>query len=219
MSLVTFSRLSDWFPPERELLTVEDGGSFTMWRSFGAALVGRFGGVVPEFDALARLVAAAAAVEAPSGGEVEPDASIESTETAGATFEAEAGIRVAGPWGDLVVRCRELLDALLDQPVAAVRGSLRDDGTFRLSHEGADVLPIELGALDVRVVRWADGLEQATAQGRPTGLDHVDAGPGWELDVPFDRSVFGTGKVVGTATFVASDSGVYAPVVVTDHAR
>jgi hypothetical protein len=218
VSLVTFQRLSGWFPPERELLTVEDDGTFTMWRSFGPSVVGRFGGTVPDADALAGLVAATAGVEPPSPGEVEPDASVEVTTTAGATFEAEAGGRLAGPWGELIGRCRELLDALLDQPVAAVRGTLREDGTFHLSHEGADELPIELGALDVRVVRWDDGVEQATAQSRPTDLSHVDAGPGWELDIPFDPSVFGTGKVVGTATFVASDRGVFAPVVVTAHA-
>jgi hypothetical protein len=189
-----------------------------MWRSYGPARVGRFGGTVPEIDALTALVAAVAGAEPPSGGEVEPDASVEVVTANGSTLEAQAGSEVGGPWGELVARCRELLDALVDQPVAAVSGSLRDDGTFRLSHEGADVLPVELGALDVRVVRWDDGLEQASVQSRPTGLGHVEAGPGWELDVQFDPAVFGAGKVVGTATFVASDDGVFAPVVVTAHA-
>lgn len=72
--------------------------------------------------------------------------------------------------------------------------------------------------LVVDVVCWSEGREAAVARTAPTDLGHVDAGPGWSLDVPFDESVFDSeGKVVGMATLVAVDGGVYVPVVLTSH--
>ena len=237
MSLVAFERYGDRFPPERELLSVEADGSFRMWRSFGAAAAGRFAGAVADVAALADLAERALAADPPGAGTVEADGSVEIVTAGAVKVEVEAGARVPGPWGELLARLRQLLDELVSQPLATVGGRLDRGGAFHLEHGGSAVLPLELGHLRVRVVRWSGGVEAAVAEGSPGGLGHVEAGPGWALDVPFDGVVVGGGRdgggdggdgdgggggggrVVGTATFVAVDDGVYVPVVVTAHLR
>ena len=91
VSVLNFQRLSGWFPPERELLTVEEDGSFTMWRSYGPSVIGRFSGAVPDVDALAGLVAATAAVEPTGPDEVEPDASVEVDRDGGRDIRDRSG--------------------------------------------------------------------------------------------------------------------------------
>lgn len=215
--LLAFGRHGSAFPPERELLHVDADGSYVLWRSFGAAAVGRFRGTVPDLDGLEQQVDAARGAPAPGPPAVEPDASVEVVALRdGEEVELAADGSVGGPWGALVATCRRLLDVLTESPSAAVVASLPDAATLRLAHAGDEVLPVELGSLAVEVTRWHEGLQVGWSTTHPSGLGHVDAGPGWALDVALDpAATAGPGQLVVTATFVANDGGVYVPVVAT----
>jgi len=215
MSLVEFRRLADAPPPERELLAIEVDGAAVGWRSTGSS-VGRFAGAVGDLEGLRAAAAHAEEGEPPKAAELPADASVERVVLGGRTASVEAGLPVAGPWGPLVDGCRRALDELVASPVAAIAGSVTADGTVRLEHRGRDVLPVELGALRVEVVRWRDGAEAGRAGAGAAGQGRVEAGPGWSLDVAvpgWDAS--GGGQVVATATFVADDGGVFVPVTIT----
>jgi hypothetical protein len=221
MTPVELRRLDDRFPPLRELLFVEPDGGFRMWRS-NAAVVGWFAGRLPDAAGFASLAEAAAAEEPPAspGGATRPaDAVVDELRVGEMTFATAPWDRGSGAWGVLLAACRELLEALLDQPAAAVALVLPSldqgaPGTARLEHRGEGVLPVELGAASISVEAYTDAggrVGFATAEG--PGLRHVDAGPGWTADLsipPLDVQA-GT-EIVVRVTFVADDEGVVVPV-------
>lgn len=217
MTMLGFGRYGTVYPPDRETLRVDADGTFTMWRSYGAPAVGRFSGVVPSPDVLRKQARAAAAVSPPTARPLEPDESVESLTLDGRDeVELPAGIRPDGPWGILLHSCRELLDELTALPSAAVVASFAGPATLRLAHAGSYPLPTELDSLVVEVTRWHESAQAGRATVHPDGLGHVEASPGWVLDVPLDPEVCqGPGQVIATATFVAVDDGVYVPVVAT----
>jgi len=215
MSTIKFERFSDRFPPERELLHIEDDGSFEMWRSYGAPAAGRFAGAVPDSPGLQDLARATRRSRPPSLGELEPDASVENLAVGNRRAEAESGSRIAGPWGELFARCRSLLRDLVDQPRAAIRATIDPSGVVRLEHQGTEPLPVELAPLEIKLVRWADAREAASDRVRPEAYGRIDAAPGWSLEIPFNPSVMGPGQVVASVTFVAIDNGVLVPVAIS----
>jgi hypothetical protein len=215
VSLVAFHRLGGYPPPEREMLEVELDGAFRLWRSIAPA-VGRFAGQVAEPAEFQRLVEAAAADAPPAGGSVTPDAPIETVVVGDASLRLEAGVAIEGPWGELLDACRRLADDGLRQPIAAIGIELEPPDTVRLVHRGREPLPIELGTAEVQLNLWRDGAPVAIGSTRPKGVDHVEAGPGWSIEIAVPGLAgAGAGLLGGQASFIATDAGVYVPVSAT----
>ena len=180
MTLVTYSRLADSPPPERELLEVEPDGRARAWRSNGT-VIGRFGGTAGDLAGLRAAVEEAAAGEPPAVAALPPGAALEIVETGGQTARLEARAPVDGPWAGLVELCRRELDAQIDAPLAAIAGVLGTDGGFRLEHRGSESLSLELGALAF-VCMWRE--PQETAEERAAadrGFQYLEAFPGTHL--------------------------------------
>lgn len=213
MTAWSFSRLSDAPPPLRELLDVADDGTFTMWRSVGE-IVGRFAGTVPDAGAAAAVAADSAAGDPPAAPELAPDATVDTVTVAGRSHTTTQHRRPDGPWGDLLALGRELLDALVDQPAAAIAASLPSPTLLRLEHRGDGTLPVLLGGAVVDVRAWSptDLVAQAYAEPPPAGA--VDAGPGWVLEVPLPELPLPAGTTLAVdVSFVADDGGVLVPMV------
>jgi hypothetical protein len=215
VSGVVFWRVSSAPPPERELLTVDDGGSFTMWRSLGP-VVGRFAGTLPDPGRLSALAAGAAAVPPPSGRELPPDTTVEVVELDETrSAQVEAGADAGGPWGALLSCCRQLIDDLTDQPSAAVTLVAEDPFRPRLEHRGHDILPLELGSATVTVDFRRDDVEVAAAGTGPLDLGRIEAGPGWSVTVEItELPVSAGGLLTATASLVADDDGVFVPLTI-----
>lgn len=214
MPLVSYRRQGNAPPPERELLTVDDDGEASGWRSIGRA-IGWFGGPVPDLAALRAAVAAADRADLPSLPDLPPDASVETIEIGGRTAHVQARVTPDGPWSPAVEACRSLLDLLVASPVAAICAVVLTDGRVRLEHRGSGVLSIELASLRVSMTLWRDAREAARAGSADPGRGRVEAGPGWSLEIaPPAIDLVGGGSLVAQASFVADDDGLYIPVVV-----
>ena len=213
--LVSFARIAFSPPPLREMLAVLADGTATCWRSNGPA-VGRFAGHVDAMDDLRAALAGVAAGDARPGAlELVPDAAWEEVDADGRTARFAADDQVDGPWGRLLDRCRGLLDEVSESPAAAIAILVDADGHVRLDHRGDGTLPLELDSLQVSLTLWRDGREAARAK-TELSAGRVEAGPGWSLDVA-DTSIDlrGGGKLVGVASFIADDEGVFVPVAAT----
>jgi len=218
MTLVTYSRLADAPPPERELLEVEPDGRARVWRSNGTA-IGRFGGTAGDLAGLRAAAEEAAAGEPPTVGELPPGAALEIVAAGARPARRAPPAAVAGSWAQVVDLCRGELDAQVAWPVAAIAGVLGADGGFRLEHRGSETLPIELGALVVEVVLWRGGAEAARGRMPGEGLGRVEAGPGWSIQLAGPAvDLRGGGTLVAVASFVADDAGIYVPVAITARA-
>lgn len=215
MPPITFRRISNHPPPERELLTIDDDGGFSMWRSTGF-VGGRFAGTVPDAGRVLRLVESAARVPGPETAALPPGASLEEVEVDGRAARFEARRDVVGPWGELLSELRVLLEALCAQPLAAVAAVVVAADRIRLEHRGSASLPVELDAARVTVDVWRDGRQVATSGTGPLGLGRIDAGPGWAVDVEVsDLDTVGGGILVARVSLVADDGGIYVPVTLT----
>lgn len=210
---VEFRRLDDRFPPLRELLFVEPDGSFRMWRSNDEA-VGRFAGTLPDPAGFATLAAAAAATAPPDGGGTSsPDATDDELRVGEAVLTTRPSDRGSGAWGAVLEACRSLLDALLDQPSAAIALELPSPGIARLVHAGSSTLPIELGAMRIAAEVYRDTSRIGAASPDSPGVHHVDAGPGWSLEIPIPQlDVPADAMLLVRIGFVADDEGVMVPV-------
>ncbi len=218
MSRVTFARLSDAPPPLREMLDVEADGSWRAWRSVGQA-IGRFAG--DGATTLAALAERAATESPPPTGELPPDASVDRITITQAGRRRShvrsfgSTQRPAGAWGELVAACRALLDDAIAHPTAAIGLVVTAPDLVRLEHRGDGPLPIELGSAQVEATVWKDGAFVVAGSGQIVA-GHVDAGPGWSLEVPLtgiDPSA--SGDAVVFVSFVADDGGVYIPVTLS----
>jgi hypothetical protein len=218
MSRVAFARLSDAPPPVREILDVEDDGSWTVWRSVGLA-IGRFAGSGEAASGAGkRIIALAAAAEAdepPADGNFPPDATVDSIDLGGRSVSVPYRETVGGSWGELLAACRGLLDEALEHPRAAIGLVVAGPDRVRLEHRGEEPLPIELGSAQVEATVWADGVFVAAGTGRIKS-GRLDAGPGWSLDVQLEGiDPSAKGEAVTFVSFVADDGGVYIPVVLS----
>jgi hypothetical protein len=122
-----------------------------------------------------------------------------------------------GPWGDIFILLRRLLDQGADQPRAAVALETDDRGTFaRLVHRGTEALDIDLSRVVIGAQVFGQGYsiegrwstEEAAGRRGPVG-------PGWSLDLPFDHGLeVAADRVVQVRVeFVAYDGPLAVPVM------
>jgi hypothetical protein len=191
-------------PPSDERLEIDDD-RFTLWRSTGLPLAGRFAGQLTEAAARDVAAAEAAAIGArPPDAEVPPDAPIETVELGdGTTIELGHRGEVEGPWGELVEHLRRLADDLVDHPAAAIALELaQDERSAGLVHRGPDPVGIDLSAAGISVHAWKGYYEPAGRWLRgPMALDaRGAAGRGWRVDLPFDHGLkTGAGRALQVA--------------------
>jgi len=217
---VTFRRSgSRVVPREQEDLVIRADGSFTIWRAVNAGPIGRFGGTLTEVDAAAVRQAVAAAAAA--AGPPPPMALDAVTETAtiGRTFVTVGRHDLPdGPWGDLFVLLRRLLDEGTDRPLAAVALETDDRGTFaRLVHQGPDALEVDLARVTLGAQVFGPGY---STHGRWSAVvqlgGRAPVGPGWSLDLPFDhgQDVAADRIVQVRVELVAYDGPLAVPVMI-----
>lgn len=218
-NVVTFRRSGGRAGPrEQEDLAVHADGSFTIWRAVNAGPIGRFGGALDgaDADAVRAAVAAAAGTAGPPASMV-LDA-VSETVTIGQERVTVGRHDVPdGPWGDLFVLLRRLVDQGTDQPVAAVALETDARGTFaRLVQRGPDALEVDLSRVTIGAQAFGPGY---SIHGRWSTV--VEAGgrgpatPGWTLDLPFEHGLeVSDGRVVQVRVeFVAYDGVLAVPVM------
>jgi hypothetical protein len=182
-------------PPDRELLEIDAGGSFRLWRSLATASdpptpVGRFSGSLGR-SALQDLRAGVAAA-APQGDLVldpPPGAALETIEVEGATATMGHHGKPPGPWGDVAALLRRFLWELTAHPEAAVALDL-GGAVAALTHLGRETIRLDTGRLHVRVVHWLAEEVAGDWEATPAPLGDgppIEAGPGWSLPLPFDH--------------------------------
>jgi len=196
--IVTYRRVGGIQPPpDRELLTIDDDGSFTLWRSVGWATypptpVGRFSGRLDSADVSTLQEEASSAR---TGGNVHlismPGSAIEDIQISGAHGEIATHDTPDGPWAGLVAHVRQLLGDLTAHPRAAISLQVDPAGeSARLVHLGSDALRIDLTALTVQAQLWrpADyGIVRTWNAAQVPALGVTTASPGWTFDLPFDH--------------------------------
>ncbi len=217
--MLRLSRLSDAPPPARELLEVADDGTLSGWRSQGPG-IGRFGGSAPDIDGLRALIGAAVATPEPEIGRLSLDATIESLEADGRSARFSVHTTPDGPWGALLLAARSLLDDTLPSAPVATLALVIDEGRgLRLEHRGSDPVAVELGSAWAEMTRWRDGTPVGSSEARGIGLGRVEAGPGWSALIAMDVPAGEAGDLLtASAWFVAEDTGIYVPVVLTGRA-
>jgi len=216
VSAVVFMRLSSAPPPLREVLEVDDDGSWRAWRS-NATAVGRFAGERGGGRILdaTRAAAASGPPPAPAAGGVLDEATDELV-VDGIAVEVASGDTPAGPWGDAFGAARDLIDDAPNHPLAAIALRIIEPGRVRLEHRGSEALEVELGSGRFEAIVYdAAGIPTDDAFG-PVDLGQVTARPGWSADlevVPMAPAP--GGKLEIEVSFVADDGGVYVPVTVS----
>jgi hypothetical protein len=185
MKNLRFRRTSDHEPAELEVLEIEVDGSFAMWRSTGEA-VGRFAGDVPELSTLSDDVERALTDFPPSSDSIPMDASLERLDVDGRQLAVAAHERIEGPWGALLEQCRSLMEALRDQPLAALVIELDDPSVPRIAHRGTEALTLALIQPSATVVVWRDREEVGEFRGFANVIETVNADQGWQLEIPVD---------------------------------
>ncbi|MGH9134028.1 MAG: hypothetical protein ACRDZZ_08840 [Ilumatobacteraceae bacterium] len=203
MRALTFRRTSDAPPREHEVLEIASDATFEMWRSLGRA-VGRFAGAVPDADQLAEQIDRALDARPPLHKDLAMDASLERIEVGETTVALGARETPDGAWGALFERCRALLSDLTEQPLAALVLVVDDPALPRLEHRGTEELMIELIQPVAVATVWRDGVHVDTVRGAAGVIDTVEAGPGWDLDIPLPdmRGVDGDRVVIQVAVDV-----------------
>lgn len=217
MTPLIYRRLSSMPPPEREILEVDENGSFALWRSV-APTAGRFGGSLPAVASadLARTLTGigTGGPAAPDPGRLPADAGVEQLEVGARRAAVAAGEDPGGPWGELLTTCRRLADELTQWPLAAVALEVEVASCrVRLVHRGDATLSLRLAAARIQVEAW-QGTHCLAAHGvSGLGLDRVEAGPGWSLEAAVPPLGVEPGdRVTAEATFVVEDAGIYVPV-------
>jgi hypothetical protein len=216
VSRVSFARVSGAPPPARELLSIEDDGSWTAWRSTGRA-AGRFAGPAGTNGPGARIIAlAAAAADSPDPGPP-PNAPVDTTMDH-VTVDGRSvtiGYRAVpeGPWGQLLEALRGLLKEAIEHPVAAIALAIAGPDVLRLEHRGTEPLNVDLTGASAEGTVWTESGEYLTR-----GLGRLDAGPieaspGWTAMVPLEGlEPDKPGNLVATMALAAEDGGELVPV-------
>jgi hypothetical protein len=176
---------------EAESVDIEDDGRATVWRSWCEQRAGRFGRALhdDERDAIGRAVDEAAGHPIPApdpGAVVTPDGTTD--QISGSSLPlVELDRYDEGPtgWTDLVAQLRGLLDALTEDPVAAIEVEI-DVATpgVRLRHIGTE--PVQVGLTDVYVEAYLCASDDSTIQSTSatTSSPPESAGPGWVHEIP-----------------------------------
>jgi hypothetical protein len=195
MSAIRFRRTSDHLPAEHEVLDIAADGTFSMWRSTGEA-VGRFAGRVPASSAIADAIARLG-TDAPPATPVLPiDASLECLDVDDRTLSIGAHEQLNGPWGEVLGRCRSLIDSLREQPSAALRLDITDVSRPALVHVGPAALTLELIEPAATVSLWRDAQLVDSARGFADVNEQVLASSGWRLPIPVDGLTTMTGDAI-----------------------
>ncbi len=212
-------------PPNREILKIDEDGSFWMWRSVGTAAspptpIGRFIGRLQPV-AQEELRSNVDALEH-AGNLRMPSAPHDSTERIDAG-EAYATLGAGGqprePWRSLVHQMRELLGSLTRTPAAAVGLELAGSGNLaRLVHLGSQSLRLDFNEFVLRAVLSGSRSEnnEITLLKESAISGQVTVDKGWNLDLPFglhDPSVLRS-RPAFIATFAAYDGESRTPVLV-----
>lgn len=219
MTLVRLTRLSDAFPPARELLEIGDDGGFTGWRSQGP-LVGACRGTLAGIDALRDLVRRARESAPPPARDLPLDATADLLAVGDRELRVAASASPDGAWGDLLRAARAILeDEVPLAPYAAVELQVAAAAAPRLVHRGDAPIVLELGAGWAEVTRWRDDVPAGSDETRDLAAGRVEAGPGWSLDLDLAVPAGEPGDLVtASAWFVVEDGGVLVPVVLTGRA-
>ena len=223
--MIRYARSGGFRPPrDREILTIEEDGTFTMWRSVGSAVhppspVGRFAG---QLDPQTResLINAVTAVSLEGDLEIipKPGSAIVNIETD--QVHARMGIHDEpnNSWADIAKLLQELLGKLTSSPVAAMKLAVSEGGKeARLIHLGQQPLILDLSALSVRAVLWEGHKKEddwSTSGSMSGENDQISTGMNWEMDLPFDHQFDPTDEqsVVAYVTFSISHKGRVIPV-------
>ncbi len=199
--IATLRRAGGLPPASNELLEIHDDGSFWMRRVDAVGAVGIFAGTLTE-DLLARVSADAQACAetrpppAQPGGPPlaggPPPATVPDSEQE--RFDVADRVLVLGvyddpppDWESLVATLRKLIDALLDQPVAAIALDVAvAPPTASLRHVGSQALSPDPPTVELTVIVWdADG--HVAAERRLTiPVPEVATATDWELPLPLD---------------------------------
>jgi hypothetical protein len=211
---LSFLRLSDAPPPLRELLDVEEDGSWRAWRS-NASAIGRFAGRDAGGRGVLEAARAATASGPPptSGAAGVLDDAVDELTIDGSTVEVAHGHIPAGPWGEALEAARDLVTDAPNHPVAAIALDVREPGLLRLVHRGSEPLEVELGSGRFDAMAYdTDGMPTASTFG-PIDLGQVTARSGWTADLAVEPMVPPPGgRLDVEVSFVADDDGVYVPV-------
>ena len=184
-------------PPDREILTIEEDGSFTMWRSIGSAVqppspVGRFSGQLNDQN----LVSLKAAIEAVNlEGDLviklKPGSAVVNIDTGQVKARMGNHDEPDNSWLQLAELLKGLLKQLSQYPEAAMILTVSDDGQkTRLKHLGRRSLQLDLSQLTVRAVLW-EGYKKVDdwtlSEGGAKEDDPTTADIGWQMDLPFEH--------------------------------
>jgi hypothetical protein len=223
--MIQYTRTGGSRPPrDRELLTVEDEGKFSLWRSLGAAVfpptaVGHFAGKLNANDLAALQKLAQAAQKAGDLAVVPPPGSSLERVTLADGVNARLGIHDEpdGPWGALLARLRQLLADLTAHPQAALKLTVSAKGdAARLAHLGDQPLRLDLSDLTIRAVLWEGykNLGDWRYSGPAEWEGDVVAEPGWSLELPFahEHETGPSAEVVAYVTLAAYDGRLRVPI-------
>ena len=222
--MIRYARSGGFRPPrDREILTIEKDGAFTMWRSIGSAVyppspVGRFAGQLePRTQESLTKAVQAVAHEGDIDIVPKPGSAIVNIETD--QVHARMGIHdePGNSWGALAELLQGLLKNLTSCPVAAMDVAVSDDGKkAHLAHLGQQPLLLDLSELIVRAVLWEDHkkLGDWSTSGTAAGEDQISAAINWKLELPFDHGFDPSGEqnVVVYVTFAISHKNQFIPV-------
>lgn len=214
-------------PPDREILTIEDDGTFTMWRSIGAAVqppspVGRFSGKLDD-QTLEKLKSTIGKVT-PLGDlsiKPKPGSSIVTIDTG--QVKARMGIHDEpdNAWTDLVTIMKRLLKQLVNHPEAAIRLTVSDDGqSARLEHLGLQPIELDLSQFTIRAVLW-EGYKMvgdwSSTSDETEKNSSVMADSNWQMDLPFDHNFDPDSdqNIIAYVTFSIKNEGRLIPVRLT----
>jgi|GEM_PF-2460678 len=209
-------------PPDREELTIENDGSFRLWRSVGWATypptaIGLFAGKL-EPDTLNELKLETAAAN--KVGKIKripmPGSAVEEINTGKAKAEILDYVELEAGWKELVERLRQMLHDLTASPRAAIElHHLTDKNELELVHLGTTALKLDLSELVIKARHMDKKTYSTIAEWQfDQNMGKITAEPGWSLKLPFkpDFTLNPDSEVLVFATFTIFDGNKRVPV-------
>ena len=203
--------------PEEEWLSAH-GDAFQARRTTGIAAVGHFAGTLSaeESERLAGAVAACEAAEpahpqVPRRGATSVQIDIDST-----SVHYQSGAPPSGRWARLDQVLRDLCDAIVDRPTAAIAIQAAGDGV-ELVHRGRDPIAVDLTGGTFLAIAFTDGdHEEARWEGTLEG-GPVTAEPGWSTPIAIGEHPSGDGVTLHVIARFTIDEGRHAKQVEVAH--